>query len=346
MNVLTADMATQSTANKFAAESPKQRGEVLGILKQLLAERQDDAVIELFSKLVAQNAELQQQPAEMLVRKKKGEGVSEAQLKLFLEELSDENNQDLENANQKLVNAADLDKTGEKRPLKPGKQPRHRRKIPEKLRRVDNPIEVSEQDRTCPICGKERKCIGHDVTEVIELIPAKVIVRRDIRGKIACESCEGEIVRAQLGEKVVGGGVFGCRFVSHLLVDKYRNGLPLHRQKQRLEKLELPVSISTLADQITWTTDLLRPLWKAAMAMVLGSVVMQLDGDRHSGTGSEPSLQVEDGHPVGIHWRQPDGFVFVHRNRKKTCATQGRAGTGRYVDHEIQVLASGCVQLV
>jgi hypothetical protein len=31
--------------------------------------------------------------------------------------------------------------------------------------------------------------------------------------------------------------------------------------------LELPVS--TLADQVTWSTDLLRPIWRAAVQTVL-----------------------------------------------------------------------------
>lgn len=39
----------------------------------------------------------------------------------------------------------------------------------------------------------------------------------------------------------------------------------------------LDVSVSTLADQVTWATDLLRPLWRAAMAEVLASKVMHLD---------------------------------------------------------------------
>jgi transposase len=61
------------------------------------------------------------------------------------------------------------------------------------------------------------------------------------------------------------------------LVDKYRDGLPLHRQKQRFARLSFDISVSTLADQVTWATDLLRPLWRAAMAEVLSAKVMHLD---------------------------------------------------------------------
>lgn len=280
MIIFKPNMTTSSVANKLPDESQKQRGSVLDVLRQLLAERQDDAVIEMFSKLVAQNEQLHRQLAEMLVRRKKGEGVSTAQLKLFLDELAADDDEELEQANQKLVKAAGLDQEDDvkKKKKKPRKQPKNRRHIPEQLRRVDNPINVPEGERPCPVCGKERECIGHEVTEVIDLIPAEVVVRRDIREKLACKSCEGELVRAPKGDKIVDGGMFSCRFVSHLLVDKYRDGLPLNRQKQRYEKLGLPVSIATLADQVTWTTDILRPLWRAASAVVLGSAVMQMDG--------------------------------------------------------------------
>jgi transposase len=64
-----------------------------------------------------------------------------------------------------------------------------RRPPPANLRRVDNPIAVPDDERKCPTCGKERKCIGHDKTEVIELIQAEVIVRVDRREVLSCVPC-------------------------------------------------------------------------------------------------------------------------------------------------------------
>jgi len=268
------------TTTKLPESNSKkeQRGEVLDILRELLDERRDDDVVELVSKLVSHNRRLQVQLADLLARRKRGEGVSSKQLKLFLKGLIEETNPDLEEANKALSESAGLDKDNKPKPKKPPQQPRSRKPAPPGLRRVDNPINVSQDQRPCPECGAERVCIGHDVTEVIELIPAEVIVRVDRREKLACKDCEGELVRADKGDKVVDGGKFGTTFVSKLLVDKYRDGLPLNRQKQRFERLGLPVSNSTLGDQIGWATELLRPLWRAASAVVLGSGIMQLDG--------------------------------------------------------------------
>lgn len=253
---------------------------MLEVLRELLTEGRDAEVLALVSKLVTRNSELERRLAELLSRGRKSERVSSDQLRLFLDQLGAAATAELDEANQKLRDASGIDaKTDSDPRTEPQrKQPPLRRPIPPDLRRVDNPIRVPDEERPCPRCGAERSCIGHDVTEVIDIIPAEVIVRRDLREKLACETCEAEVVRAPIGDKVVAGGRLGSRLVSELLVDKYHDGLPLYREKQRLERLGLPLSVSTLGDQITWATDLLQPLWRAALARALQAKVLHLDG--------------------------------------------------------------------
>jgi transposase len=258
--------------------------------RALLAERRDAEVLSLLAQLVARNADLELRLAKA-AGKRPNEGVTTAQLKLFLEELaastdtSEEDGNtpaDLDVANAKLRGASGIDDkpAGEATTStdEPTKQPPLRKPPPSNLRRVPNPISVPAEERPCPTCGTERVCVGCDTTEVIELVPAEVIVRQDMREKLACPDCEGEMVRAPTGDKVVNGGRLGPTLVSQLVVDKYDDGLPLHRQKRRFERMGLDVSVSTLADQVTWATDLLRPLWRVAITLVLRAKVMHLDG--------------------------------------------------------------------
>lgn len=259
----------------------------MDVVRALLAEGREEDVLGVVTKLVAQNSELERRLAQLLSRGHKNEGISAGQLLLFLNELTGESANDaggdassaeMTDANEKLRAASGIDEARATEPeTKPARQPPLRKPPPEHLPRVDNPIAVPPEKRACPSCGKERTCIGHDVTEVIELVPAQVIVRRDQREKLACTECEGEIVRAPSGDKVVSGGRLGSRLVSELVVDKYSDGLPLHRQKERFARMGLELSVSTLADQVTWSTDLLRPLWRAAIAQVLVATVMHLD---------------------------------------------------------------------
>jgi transposase len=265
--------ATGSTAPK------ERRGPVLEVLHELLAGGDTAAVIELFRKLVARNAELEKRLADVLGRARKNEGVSAAQLLLLLEQLGAAPAAELDAANQQLRQVSGIDERQAEEPEaeRPRKQPPLRRPLPSNLRRVPNPIPVPEEKRRCPKCGRERECIGHDVTEVLDLVPAEVIVRLDQREKRACRECESEVVRAPLGDKVVQGGRMGTTLVSQILVDKYRDGLPLHRQKQRFERLGVKIPVQTLADQVAWATDLLRPVWRASMDAVLAAVIMHLD---------------------------------------------------------------------
>lgn len=239
-----------------------------------------DEVLALVAKLLARNGELERKLADALTRGRKNEGVSAAQLLLMLEGLAAAPVEDLEAANRQLRQASAIDEerdeAAEAEP-QPRKQPPLRRPLPPELRRVENPIPVPAGERPCPKCGAERKCIGHDVTEVIDLVPAEVIVRLDQREKLACRDCEAEVVRAPPGDKVVPGGRMGTTLVAQVLVDKYRDGLPLHRQKARFERLGVKLPVSTLADQVAWGADLLRPVWRAAMDAVLASVIMHLD---------------------------------------------------------------------
>jgi transposase len=267
-----------------ASGASERRGGVLEMLQELLQERRDSDVLSLVAKLVARNTELEQRLARAMSRTHKNEGVSEAQLKLFMSVLTAESDEEpgadaaLADANEKLRAASGIDNPeGSERNAARKRQPPLRQPPPAHLPRVDNPIAVSEQDRRCPKCGAERACIGHDVTEVIELVPAQVVVRVDRREKLACESCPGEMVRAPLGDKVVAAGRLGSTLVAALLVDKYDDGLPLHRQSQRFERMGLKLPISTLADQVAWAADLLRPLWRLAVLQVLSAKVMHLD---------------------------------------------------------------------
>ena len=319
------DTEATSTTRDIAGGGPPNddvQGSVLAVLAALLGDHKErDAVLEIVGKLVSENEQMSRRIARLASRFKTSEKISTAQLVLFIDavrrgdgepEVTEDDQlepDDIEDADQRLRNASGIDdhaaaEHAKLRTGKPPRQPHSRTPAPAHLPRVDNPIAVPTAQRACPRCGVERVCIGHDVTEVIELIPAKVIVRRDVREKLACPPCEGELVRAPVGEKIVENGKLGLRLVAQLMVDKYIDGLPLHRQRERMQRLGLDLSVSTLADQVKWCTDLLQPLWRAAVAEVIGARVMHLDG-----TGL-PVLdpKVKGGKRLGALW----GYVGVN----------------------------------
>jgi transposase len=253
------------------------RGPVLDVLRGLLEAGEHNKVVGLVTQLLLRNGELEKK----LAKRKHGagneaEGISSDQLELFLRAIQKEAQQALQQANDKLGQLSQAPAKPEPNP-KPPRQPPVRRPPPPNLRRVDNPLPVPAEERACPICGKQRKCIGHDPTEVIELLPAEVIVRVDRREVLACEPCEGELTRAPFGDKVISGGIYGSVLVSTLFVRKYDHGMTLHRLREELLRMGLDMPSASMSDQIAWITDLLYPIWHELQSSVLQSAVMQLD---------------------------------------------------------------------
>jgi len=247
--------------NKPPKDDDKElRGTVLEVLKVLLSEHRDDAILELVTKLVARNEELEKLLARIRASKNKGEKVSREQLKELLGKLAGHppDDEELRKANEALTNAT-AEHAGRPQQPPPPKQPPVRRPAPPGLRRVENLILVPPEERPCPKCGEERKTVGFDVREVVEVIPAEAIVRLDRREVLACGKCEGEFARAPMGDKVVAGGAYGSRLVGSLVVDKYWHGLPLARIGQDLQMLGLSMPSSSMSDQIMWATELLQP---------------------------------------------------------------------------------------
>ena len=283
------------------SDSGERRGDVLDVARALVADGHGDAILELVAKLDAhnrdlavraaradalatRNVELEKQLEKLLARVKKNETVSKAQLVLFADAIRRGEAGDIltdgdprGDANDRLRDASGIDDEEEPQTKPVRERPTGRKPAPEHLPRVPNVIAVPADARACPRCGKERTCIGHDATEVIDLIPAQVIVRVDQREKLACAECEAEVVRAPIGNKIVEGGKYGDALVIDMLVGKYADGLPLHRQRERYQRLGLEIPVATLVDQVRWSTDLLRPLWRAALAECIASKVMHLD---------------------------------------------------------------------
>ncbi|ABQ71690.1 transposase IS66 (plasmid) [Rhizorhabdus wittichii RW1] len=103
---------------------------------------------------------------------------------------------------------------------------------------------------SCPACGSNRLSrLGEDVTETLEVIPRSWKVIQTVREKFACRDCE-KITQPPAPFHVTPRGWAGPSFLAMLLFDKYGQHQPLHRQAERFASEGVPLSVSTLTDQI------------------------------------------------------------------------------------------------
>lgn len=288
-----------------AARKPKTKSvDVLDLLRELLARGDKDGVIELVVKLMSTHeSEMLSMFERARKQSTKNEGVSGAQLSFLVDELKKMAAESTEQANATLAAVAPVQPPPDGPQYGPKRPPPRRRPLPD-LPHVDNEIKVPAAERACPTCGKQRKCIGHDTTHVIDIEPARAIIRDDRREKVACDDCEGSVTSAPLGDKVVEGGAYGSALVADMVVGKFVDGMPINRQHEGYQRIGLDIPTSSMGDQVGWAMDCLMPIAHKLFEVVLASKTMHLDAT---------SLAVLDrDHPNGIRVGALWGYVGVN----------------------------------
>jgi transposase len=150
-----------------------------------------------------------------------------------------------------------------------GSSPRHgRRALPAQLPREI--IEHKPDATCCPDCGAALKPLGEDVSEVLEYVPASFRVTRHVRPKLACVKCDA-IVQAYAPSRPVTNGMAGAGLLSHVLVSKYCDHLPLYRQSEIYARQGVELERSTLTDWVAQSHVLLGPLTQAIRRHVLSA---------------------------------------------------------------------------
>lgn len=119
---------------------------------------------------------------------------------------------------------------------------------------------MHEAPCSCPACGGTRlSVIGTDTREVLEYVPSqfKVIVHE--RPKLSCRDCE-TVTQACMPGLPIERGLPGPGLLAHVLVSKYCDHLPLHRQSDIYGREGVFVERSTMADWVGRMAFLLEPL--------------------------------------------------------------------------------------
>jgi len=160
-------------------------------------------------------------------------------------------------------------------PKTPARRPR-RQKLPEHLERVEHRHEPA--DTTCPntACGQPMQRIGEDVSEKLDIIPAKFFVHRHIYGKWVCRCCQ-EIRQEPAEPDVVDGGIPASGLVAHTLISRFVDHLPYYRQEPINARSGVHTPRSTLA---TWGGaggTRLEPLYEAHRRFILACRVLHAD---------------------------------------------------------------------
>jgi len=188
------------------------------------------------------------------------------QMELGLEELESTATEDEIAAEQAAARATNVVAFTRKRP---SRQP-----FPEHLPRERV---VEPGPTTCLCCGSARlRKLGEDVTETLEVIPRSWKVIQHIREKFSCRDCE-KISQPPAPFHVTPRGWAGPNLLAMIMFEKFGQHQPLNRQAERYAREGVPLSLSTLADQVGACCAVLAPLLRRLEAHVFAAE--RLHGD-------------------------------------------------------------------
>jgi transposase len=169
-------------------------------------------------------------------------------------------------ASEAAVEAAETKSEQPSRPPR-AKATRNRGALPRHLPRIDVVIDV--EDKSCPHGHGEMHVIGEDVTEMLDVIPAQYQVKRIIRRRYGCRTCESVVVQAPAPEKPITGGMATEALLCSVAVAKFAWHLPLYRQAQIFHGQGINLDRSTLAFWMGRTAWWLKPLYLLLLSTIL-----------------------------------------------------------------------------
>jgi transposase len=141
--------------------------------------------------------------------------------------------------------------------------------LPADLPRVEIVIEPKED-----VSGYKK--IGEEITEELELEPARFIVNRYVRPKYARVNGEGVVI-GELPSRPIDKGIPGPGFLATILTDKYMDHLPLYRQIKRYSRMGVELNDSTFSEWVQASCKLLSPLYDELKKQILSQKYIQAD---------------------------------------------------------------------
>ncbi|MFQ6777660.1 transposase, partial [Cereibacter sphaeroides] len=155
----------------------------------------------------------------------------------------------------------------------PEKAPRRRPRVS-----PDTPRERREFDPgdTCPDCGGALRLVGEDVSQILDMIAARLKLIEVARPKKSCRCCE-RMVQCPAPTRPILGSLAGPSLLAFILVAKYDDHLPLYRLNEIFARMGADIPDTTLAGWCGGAMKTLAPLVELIRADVLASDLLHAD---------------------------------------------------------------------
>lgn len=139
-------------------------------------------------------------------------------------------------------------------------------------------ITIEPELTPCPCCGKMPERIGEEVSEEIDLVPAKLVRRRTVRPKYACRCGEAGVAIAPLPPRLIPQSRLGLGLAVHVVLTRYDDHLSFYRLEQQFR--ERHGIIIPRQQMVQWAEHIaswLLPIYDAMWQAMLAGGYLQID---------------------------------------------------------------------
>jgi transposase len=180
-------------------------------------------------------------------------------------------------------------------------------------------------------------CIGEEITEELEITPAKFFIIRTIRPVYISKEDETGSQHQVIAplNRPIPKCMAGIFLLATLAVDKFVYHLPYYRQRQRFRQENIEISASTIDSWMQLLSKLLLPLYVVLRAYVMECKYVQAD---------ESTIKVQDGNKpgtthLGYMWVfnspvQKSVFFEYDMHRSSKAALKSLAGFSGYLQSD------------
>lgn len=153
-------------------------------------------------------------------------------------------------------------------------KPRGRKPLPRHLKRERVEHDLPESEKHCTRCDQDLRRIGEEVSERYEYLPAQMKVIEDACFTYAC-ACT--VKTAAKPAQPIEKSMAGASLLAQVIVSKWADHLPLHRQAKMFARHGIQLPDQTLCGWMGQCANLLEPLYERLKRHVLSSKVVGTD---------------------------------------------------------------------
>lgn len=179
---------------------------------------------------------------------------------------------------------------------------RGRKPLPSNLERER--VEYEPETRVCGCCGAELEKIGEEITEELDYIPARFLVREHVKIQRACSKCKQAGVQTGVlppSVQPLERSRPGAGLLSHIMVAKYVDHIPLNRQETIFARAGVILSRARMCDWVAAVCALLKPLHEALRLELIALPYLQADETTLKVQDPEAPKNILTGYIWGIH---------------------------------------------